>query len=253
MSTALTETGDAQVTQASGSAAPSAPVAGPAPERRFSARTVTFVALVVVWVIAWAVLRGRWTLALGTADLTGVHEALNTFNAWVSSGRGSSPVFTYFFDPIRTVIDGLTNLVTLTIAKSDVGLGIPNVGWLGVVVGATWIAYAIGNVRVAVLTALGLVFIGLQGLWVPAMQLLALTLASVVVALLFAIPLGILAGVNERFHRLITPVLDFMQTMPSFVYLAPLALFFGIGPAAAVITTVVYAAPPTIRIAGRKQ
>jgi glycine betaine/proline transport system permease protein len=248
VSTALTETGGQQVTETSGPAAPSAPVAGPAPERRFSARAITFVALVLVWVIAWAVLRGRWTLALGTADLTGVHEALNTFNAWVSSGRGSSPVFTYFFDPIRTVIDGLTNLVTLTIAKSDVGLGIPNVGWLGVVVGATWIAYAIGNVRVAVLTALGLVFIGLQGLWVPAMQLLALTLASVVVALLFAIPLGILAGVNERFHRLITPVLDFMQTMPSFVYLAPLALFFGIGPAAAVITTVIYAAPPTIRL-----
>ena len=229
---------------------PADPPAPPSPalRRRWSRRGTAIAALFVLWVLAWALLRGRWTLALGTSDLTGVHEALNTFNTYVGNSRGSSPLFTYLFDPIRAVIDGLTNFFTVTIARSDVGLGIPNIGWLGVVVGATWIAYAIGNVRVAVLTALGLAFIGLQGLWVPAMQLLALTLASVLVALLIAIPLGILAGVSDRFHRVVTPVLDFMQTMPSFVYLAPLALFFGIGPAAAVITTVVYAAPPTIRI-----
>ena len=221
---------------------------GPPARKAVSRRTLILAAVLVLWALAWLVLRGRWTLALGTADLTGVHTALNDFNTWVSAGRGSSPVFTFLLDPIRAVIDGFTNLLTVTIAKSDVGLGIPYIGWLGVAALATWVAYAVGNVRVAVLTAVGLVFIGLQGLWVPAMQLLALTLAAVVVALLIAIPLGILAGVNDRFHRIITPVLDFMQTMPSFVYLAPLALFFGIGPAAAVITTVIYAAPPTIRI-----
>ena len=231
-------------------AGPGRPGAGPAASRtrRLSTRTLVFAATLILWVVAWAALRGRWTLTLGAAELTGVHEALNRFNAWVSSGRGSSPVFTYFFDPIRAVVDALTNALTHTIAESDVAAGIPNIGWLGVAALATWLAYAIGNVRVALLTAAGLAFIGLQGLWVPAMQLLALTLASVVVALLFAIPLGVLAGVNDRVHRLVTPVLDFMQTMPSFVYLAPLALFFGIGPAAAVITTVIYAAPPTIRI-----
>lgn len=229
-------------------ARPEAPAGRGTPARRPSRRLLVLVALLVAWVLAWALLRGRWTLALGASELTGVHEALNTFNAYVGGSRGSSPLFTYLFDPIRAVVDGLTNLLTTAIARSDVGLGIPDIGWLGVVVGATWLAYAMGNVRVAVLTAVGLLFIGLQGLWVPAMQLLALTLTSVLVALLIALPLGVLAGVNERFHRLVTPVLDFMQTMPSFVYLAPLALFFGIGPAAAVITTVVYAAPPTIRI-----
>lgn len=216
--------------------------------RRPVRRLRVLAALLVVWVLAWALLHGRWTLALGTADLTGVHESLNRFNSVVGGSRGSSPLFTYFFDPIRAAIDGLTHFFTVWIARSDTGLGIPNIGWLGVVVAASWIAYAIGNAKVAALTAVGLVVIGLQGLWVPAMQLLALTLASVIVALLIALPLGVLAGVNDRFHRLVTPVLDFMQTMPSFVYLAPLALFFGIGPAAAVITTVVYAAPPTIRI-----
>jgi glycine betaine/proline transport system permease protein len=245
----VTEGGERGVDTSPGSAPlPTSAGAAQPGGRKVSPRTLTFVGVIVLWVIAWAVLKGRWTLALGTADLTSVHEALNDFNAFVGSSRGSSPIFTYFFDPIRTVIDGLTNFLTHTIAKSDVGLGIPTIGWLGVTALATWIAYTIGNWRVALLTALGLVFIGLQGLWVPAMQLLALTLASVLVALVFAIPLGVLAGVNDRFHRFVTPILDFMQTMPSYVYLAPLALFFGIGPAAAVITTVVYAAPPTIRI-----
>lgn len=245
--TVLRDTGGRVSASAADGGSPDEDGSAPAP-RRPVRRLGVLAALLAAWVLAWALLQGRWTLALGTAELTGVHEALNRFNAAVSGSRGSSPLFTYLFDPVRAVVDGLTGFVTVWIARSDTGLGIPHIGWLGVVVTATWIAYAIGNVRVAALTAVGLVVIGMQGLWVPAMQLLALTLASVLVALLIALPLGVLAGVNDRFHWLVTPVLDFMQTMPSFVYLAPLALFFGIGPAAAVITTVVYAAPPTIRI-----
>ncbi|WP_443080247.1 ABC transporter permease [Streptomyces sp. SP18BB07] len=80
------------------------------------------------------------------------------------------------------------------------------------------------------------------------MDTLALTLSAVFVALLFAIPLGVWAGLSDRVNRIITPLLDFMQTMPTFVYLAPLALFFLIGGASATIATVIYAAPPAIRI-----
>ena len=67
-------------------------------------------------------------------------------------------------------------------------------------------------------------------------------------ALLFAIPLGVWAGLSDRVNRIVTPFLDFMQTMPTFVYLAPLTLFFLIGPASATIATTIYAAPPAIRI-----
>jgi len=70
----------------------------------------------------------------------------------------------------------------------------------------------------------------------------------VLVSLLLGIPLGIYAGLNDRFDTLVTPVLDFMQTMPTFVYLSPLALLFGIGPASAVIATLIYAMPPVIRL-----
>jgi glycine betaine/proline transport system permease protein len=80
------------------------------------------------------------------------------------------------------------------------------------------------------------------------MDTLALTIAAVVIALLIGIPLGIWAGISDGFNRFITPVLDFMQILPSFVYLAPLTLAFLIGPAAAVIATVIYAAPPVIRL-----
>ncbi|WP_425315026.1 ABC transporter permease [Streptomyces viridochromogenes] len=80
------------------------------------------------------------------------------------------------------------------------------------------------------------------------MDTLALTVSAVFVALLFAIPLGVWAGLSDRFHRIVTPFLDFMQTMPTFVYLAPLTLFFLIGPASATIATAIYAAPPAIRI-----
>jgi glycine betaine/proline transport system permease protein len=112
----------------------------------------------------------------------------------------------------------------------------------------TWIAFAVGNIRVALLAAAGFVFLGLQGLWRESMDTLALTLTAVIIALLFGIPLGIWAGLSDRFERIITPVLDFMQTMPTFVYLAPLTLFFLIGPASATIATLIYAAPPAIRL-----
>ena len=91
-------------------------------------------------------------------------------------------------------------------------------------------------------------FFGLQGLWQESMDTLALTLATVVICVLIGLPLGIWAGVNDRVERVITPVLDFLQTMPSYVYLAPIALFFLIGPASAVIVTFIYAVPPIVRI-----
>lgn len=105
-----------------------------------------------------------------------------------------------------------------------------------------------GNVRVAALAVAGFVLFGLQGLWRESMDTLALTLAAVLVSLLIGIPLGVWAGLSDRVYRLATPVLDFMQTMPTFVYLAPLTLFFLIGPASATIATLIFATPPAVRI-----
>jgi glycine betaine/proline transport system permease protein len=204
--------------------------------------------IVLAWVLLWAALRGRDTLALAPADLTPLHRGITSFSDSVSAGRNSNPLFLYGFNEIRLVIDWFVTLIRDVIAQPSYGRPVPVLGWLGVVAVATLLAAVAGSVRVALLTAAGLVLIGTQGLWTEAMDTLALTIASVVISLLFGIPLGIWAGMSRRVSRVVTPLLDFMQTMPSFVYLVPLTLFFLIGPASATIATTIYAAPPVIRL-----
>jgi len=157
-------------------------------------------------------------------------------------------VFLYGFNQVRLVIDTVVGVVQDLIARPSGGRPVPVVGWLGVVAVATYLACAVGNLRVGLLTVTGLVLLGLQGLWLEAMNTLALTLAAVVLCLVIGIPLGLWAGLSDRVHRLLLPVLDFMQTMPTFVYLAPLTLFFLIGPASATVATLIYALPPVVRL-----
>ena len=80
------------------------------------------------------------------------------------------------------------------------------------------------------------------------MQTLALMLVAVALSLLVGIPLGVVAGRSARFRRAITPFLDAMQIVPPFAYLMPVVILFSIGPAAAVVSTMIYAIPPAIRI-----
>ncbi len=211
-------------------------------------RGVVVVGIIAVWIVLWVVLRGRQTLALAPAELTPLHRSITEFSDSLRASRGSNPLFVYGFDAVRVGIDTLVTAVQDLIAQPSGGRPVPILGWLGVVAVATLIAAVVGTWRVAVLTAAGLVFIGLQGLWVEAMDTLALTLAAVFLCLVIGIPLGIWAGMSARVNRVLTPVLDVMQTMPSFVYLAPLTLFFLIGPASATIATIIYAVPPVIRL-----
>jgi glycine betaine/proline transport system permease protein len=211
-------------------------------------RKAAAVGVLVLWLVGFVLLRGRNTLALAEADVTPVHQSLNDLNDTVAANRNSNPLFLYFFNEIRLVVDELARGVQALIAQPALGRPLPVIGWLGVVALAAFAAWALGNLRVALLTAGGLLFIGLQGLWQEGMDTLALTITAVLLSLLVGIPLGIWAGVSRRVERLLTPVLDFMQTMPTFVYLAPLTLVFLIGPASATIATMVYAVPPVIRL-----
>ncbi|MEU1785073.1 ABC transporter permease subunit [Streptomyces sparsogenes] len=211
-------------------------------------RPVVVAAILIAWLVLFAVLRGRQTLSLAAADLTGLHRWLNEVNDTVGAGRDSNPLFLYFFNEIRLAIDTLVTFVQSLISQPTGSRPVPQVGWLGVVALSGYVSWAVGNWRVALLAVAGFTFFGLQGLWQESMDTLALTLSAVLVALLIGIPLGVWAGLSDRFNRIMTPFLDFMQTMPTFVYLAPLTLIFLIGGASAVITTVIYAAPPAIRI-----
>ncbi|MDY0189850.1 MAG: proline/glycine betaine ABC transporter permease [Desulfuromonas sp.] len=127
----------------------------------------------------------------------------------------------------------------------DALLAVPS--WLFIlVVGA--VAYKIVGKRMAVGTIIGLYFLDNLHLWEPTIETLVLVLIATMVAVLIGIPLGILAAIYDGAHRVIMPLLDFMQTMPAFVYLIPAIPFFGLGPVAAIFSTVIFAMPPAIRL-----
>jgi len=224
------------------------PAAPPTGLRRHLGKPFQVVVVLAVWALVWLVTRGRDTLSLSPADLTPLHRWLNDVNDTVGANRNTSPIFLYFFNEIRAAIDALVTFIQGVISQPSFGRPVPVLGWLGVVAVVAYVSWVFANWRVALLAAGGFVFLGLQGLWQESMDTLALTVAAVAISLLFGIPLGIWAGLSDRFHRFVTPVLDFMQTMPTFVYLAPLTLLFLIGPASATIATLIYAMPPAIRI-----
>ncbi|TNJ65783.1 proline/glycine betaine ABC transporter permease [Paenibacillus hemerocallicola] len=110
------------------------------------------------------------------------------------------------------------------------------------------IAYKLGKWPMAAFTVIGLLLIVNLGFWDETMDTLALVLSSAFISIVFGIPLGILCSRSKAAAQTLTPVLDFMQTMPAFVYLIPAVMFFGLGVVPGVIASVIFAVPPTIRL-----
>ena len=104
--------------------------------------------------------------------------------------------------------------------------------------------------RVSAFVVVCLILLGLSDptAWSLAMTTLAVVATSVVICVLFGLPLGLLAGKSDRFEIAIRPILDTMQTIPAFVYLVPVVMLIGIGNVSGVIVTVVFALPPIIRL-----
>jgi len=104
------------------------------------------------------------------------------------------------------------------------------------------------RIGLTVALAVGLLVVDSMGLWYETMQSLATVLLATAVALIIGIPVGIWAAFNPVVRTIVGPVLDFMQTVPTFVYLLPTVLFFGIGAVPGMIATIVFAAPPAVRL-----
>lgn len=104
------------------------------------------------------------------------------------------------------------------------------------------------NKKVAIFAIVGLYLVYNMQLWDATMQTLAMVIAAVILCIIIGVPLGILGAKNKMAHRIITPILDFMQTLPAFVYLLPAVTFFGLGVVPAVIATLIFAMPPVIRL-----
>lgn len=120
--------------------------------------------------------------------------------------------------------------------------------WLVLLLVGALAWHATRRVSVA-LPITGLLFlVGAMGLWDKLMQTVALMLVATIIAVLLGIPLGILAARSDRLRRLLMPLLDVMQTLPSFVYLIPVLMLFGLGKVPAILATVIYAVPPLIRL-----
>ncbi|MDA3932069.1 MAG: ABC transporter permease subunit [Tenericutes bacterium] len=111
------------------------------------------------------------------------------------------------------------------------------------------LAYFVSNKWLAIGTFIGLLLIDSIGLWDSAIETLALVLVSSVLALLLGIPIGIVAAKYKKFgNKIVRPILDFMQTMPAFVYLIPAVILFSTGNPSGVIATIIFAMPPVVRL-----
>ena len=109
-------------------------------------------------------------------------------------------------------------------------------------------AYRTNGLKFAIFSFVSLVFIDLVDLWSESMTTLAMIFTAVLFCMLIGIPLGILASRSNTFEIILRPILDIMQTIPSFVYLIPVVMLFGVGLTPGVVATIIFALPPIIRL-----
>ena len=152
---------------------------------------------------------------------------------WLSvEGAG---VFDGIVSAISTVLDGL----------ETVFVDAPWPVVMTVIIVAAW---RLAGPRIAVFTGAALAYLALFGLWETSMVTVSLLGAAAFLCVLLGIPLGVWFGKNHRAYNAALPVLDFMQTMPAFVYLIPIIAFFGTGKPPGVLATLVFGMPPVIRL-----
>jgi glycine betaine/proline transport system permease protein len=206
--------------------------------------------VVAAWVAVWGFTRDTDTLAIGGATLTDAHQWLRDRAGWVeeAAAAGTNPLFVLgnaVSDALNALITFLQRLFTV----AEFPRPYPEIGWLGVVGMAAWVTYALAGWRSVLVAIPAFLTFGFLGYWEDSIDLLIITLVSVTLAVVLGIPIAIAMARNKVVSAIVTPVLDVMQTMPSFVYLLPFAIIFGIGSAAATMVTLVYAMPPVIRVA----
>ena len=169
----------------------------------------------------------------------GFGPAVNEVQQWWISNRRDLGIYLYFFDPLSDFIDWLLR------AFEKLLLGIPwyvHVLGVGVVFGR-WLGRSGG-----VAAGAGMLYFVALGLWEQSIQTFALMTVAVALAVAIGLPVGIWAARSDLVNRGLRPVLDSMQTLPAFVYLIPVLLFFGVARVPSLIATVIYALPPVIRL-----
>lgn len=162
-------------------------------------------------------------------------EWVDAMEVWLKNNA------TWFFDPIKnglsSFIDGLSGILT----------AIPPLVFILVLVAFTFFVTK-KRWGLSLFVLVGLLLIQNLGYWEDTMLTLSLILAASLISIVVGVPLGIWMAKNNTVKAIITPVLDFMQTMPAFVYLIPAVSFFGIGMVPGIIASVIFAMPPVVRL-----
>ena len=145
------------------------------------------------------------------------------------------PLFKKISAPIDTVLNSLDSLFNF--------IPFPIILLIFVI-----FAYRTNGIKFAIFSFLSLLFIDLVDLWSESMTTLAMIFTAVLFCMLIGIPLGIIASRSNTFEIILRPILDIMQTIPSFVYLIPVVMLFGVGLTPGVVATIIFALPPIIRL-----
>jgi len=152
---------------------------------------------------------------------------------WMETSLGG------FFDGLATVIEWIVNLF------SDLFLLPHPLLFIAIL---SVLAFLVGRWSLTIFTAIGFLLIDNLGYWTETMNTLGLVITAGLISILIGIPIGIWSAYSKTVHRIVFPLLDFMQTMPAFVYLLPAVTFFSLGVVPGVIASVIFAIPPTIRL-----
>ncbi len=147
-----------------------------------------------------------------------------------------------------SVFDAITDALLFLLVRVEQGLAwLP--WWLVVLAVVALVWHAFGRKIFPALLMGGLmILVGTFGLWSEMMTTIALMVVATAVTIVIGIPIGIFMAKSDSVRAVLKPILDGMQTMPSFVYLVPVIMFFGLGNVAAIFATFVYAVPPVIRL-----
>lgn len=214
---------------------------------RWLAGAVVVVAAVLVCLAVWGSEMGFPT-TVSTSEVETSGGGVTTLERTVREVTGTAidDAVDWLNIEVSWLFDSLSSAVDVALVRiEDVLSWLP---WPAVILGLALVSFAAGRWRLLGFTVLALLFIGFMDLWENTIDTVALMIVAVAVAVLIGLPVGVLASRSRIADNILRPILDAMQTMPSFVYLLPGILFFGLGKPAGIFATIIYAVPPLIRL-----
>ena len=208
--------------------ATSAQAGQPVPERWWT-RPLSIVAMIAAFTLAYLIAGDEFPVDIGRD----VGKIIDDIVDWLTEN------VSWLFQAIKDV------LLWFLIALEDALIWIP---WPAFIAGVMVLSLLMVSWRMALFSGAALILLAAFGLWPSTMETMALIIVTVTLSIMIAVPSGVWASQSDRLDALLRPILDAMQTMPSFVYLVPAIAFFSLGNVPAVIATLIYAVPPAVRL-----